>query len=212
MGNPDYIPDDIISVINSIVESQLRYYKNYTGTVMKITADGTATIDSIEFGTITADPTTWINCQSGNKNQSSIPAKIGQQVEFNFNGDKDNPKWYHLDPALYLSFNEGLNKSVIFEDSVLTKIIFNKTTGILTLQNNTATINIKTTGAIEIQGGVSPLEKTAKGETLQTQLNQLKADYNAHVHATAALGPPSPPTAPTTADFTTILSLQVKNN
>lgn len=211
MSNNDYVSDDLVEVINSIVERQLRYYKSYIGTVKSVKPDGTLIVDSIEFGTLSNDPTTWITCLPGNKLQNSIPAKVGQNVEFRFNGDRDNPKWYSLD-STYISPNEGLNKFVIFENSLTTKIIFDATTNVLTLQNSGSTINLKLTGAIEIKGGITALEKSVLGESLQTQLNQLKADFDAHTHPTAALGPPSAPSSPTTADFSLVLSPLVKNN
>ena len=68
-----------------------------------------------------------------------------------------------------------------------------------------STVMIKD-GEISFNGGdlgglVKVQELTTKLNNLITELNNLKIDYMAHTHPTAAVGSPSPPTVPFTGSF-----------
>lgn len=71
-----------------------------------------------------------------------------------------------------------------------------------------AFMNFLTTGVIEINGNA---DNAVRFSNLETAFNQLKADYNLHVHALAGgVGVASPPSPTTTADMSSAKVDEVK--
>lgn len=158
----EHIPDDIISIVTRIVDERLRYFRKYTGTVRAIMPDGSFKIHSDEFGTDIADPTTWIIAFLGSKNQSSIPVKVGQGIEFEFpSGNPDSIRITNLSPYYYKAFNEGVSKYVIFENSLTQYFLYDGITNNFILKN-----------------GILPVEKMVMGETLKSKLSSLIDSIN----------------------------------
>lgn len=60
-------------------------------------------------------------------------------------------------------------------------------------------IYLKSDGTMEIGGNSDFMVRYT---ALETAFNQLKSDYNSHMHPTAATGSPSPPTVVNTSDIT----------
>jgi len=141
-----------------------------------------------------------------------------------------------VDQALWVEPTIGTSERFIytgFADGVTDA--FNSDNAAMLYLSTLVYILLKSNGDIEIKSGSVPLEKMVLGETLQTQLNILKASfsalvgkvndlitsYNAHKHGYVSPGGPalSDPilsgassSSDTTANFTTILSAKVKNN
>ncbi len=77
------------------------------------------------------------------------------------------------------------------------------------IQNQSGKLQLKTDGTVNL-GDFSPSKSAAIGESVEARLQKLEQFALAHVHPTAAPGPPSTGTPPFVADPSVVSSTKVK--
>lgn len=234
MSNAEEIPEDTRRIVKTIFDELMFLFRDHSAKVMTVEEVGPDAgsiqvyCPDIDPSQLETNPLSWIPALPGNNFYRNFTPDIGDWVLIYYPERTQDKVFYKaLDPVEYIFKKIGPGLKVLFEysDEIqnTAAIYFDKINMKLVVEYGLSTVTISNTG-IEIASGIVPSEATPLGETLQTALG-VDRDALQELQAALTAWTPAPldggaalKTALTAflalpmADYTTMLSTQVKNN
>ncbi len=185
-----FLPNDIISVVTKIISPYLKYLRRYVGEVKSVSDDGEIQIHSLEYGTYSDDPTTWVVALPANRLKNAINPEVGDTIEFYFrDGTADTPRWTYVDAV---DATGSKTDDVIYENGDIS-IKYDSSADELVIDFSDSSIKV-TSNKITIGVGSSTIELSSSKIDIDSSIINLNGKpWDTHTHTVISIGAPTSP-------------------